>query len=208
MSEEIASPIKQMFASHKMSDVELKYFNLHGATIRGKILVLGQLPYIKNKCGGSLEIGNHTVLNSDNENSNTPVPTPVKFVIGRNASIKIGDHCDLNGVAITAYQLVEIGNRVQIGASGLIADTDFHPIGVVDRQKQMKGEAFSIECVTKKTVKIEDDVWIGYQVMILKGVTIGRGSIVGAGSVVTKDVPAFTVVAGNPARVIKEIDAV
>ena len=54
-------------------------------------------------------------------------------------------------------------------------------------------------------VTIEDDVWIGCQSVILRGITVGRGAIVGAGSIVTKDVPAWTIVAGNPARVIREI---
>jgi acetyltransferase-like isoleucine patch superfamily enzyme len=56
-----------------------------------------------------------------------------------------------------------------------------------------------------KPVKINDRVWIGFNSIILKGVTIGEGGIVGAGSVVTKDVPPYTIVAGNPARVIREI---
>jgi acetyltransferase-like isoleucine patch superfamily enzyme len=54
-------------------------------------------------------------------------------------------------------------------------------------------------------VTIRDDVWIGLKSSILKGVTVGRGSVVAAGSVVTKDVPAFTLVAGNPARVVKDL---
>lgn len=61
------------------------------------------------------------------------------------------------------------------------------------------------EGVVMGPVRIEDHAWVGFNVIILKGVTIGEGAIVAAGSVVTKDVPAFTVVAGNPARVIREL---
>lgn len=202
------SPVKSRLAMYVMTEPELAYFTERGVTLVGKVLVLGQLPLIKNECGGVLQIGNNTVLNSDNENSNTPIPSPVKFVVGRNARIQIGDNCDLNGVAITGYQSVVIGNRVQIGAAGLITDSDLHPIDMDNRRKQMLGEPFPIDQVAKAAVVIEDDVWIGFNVLILKGVRIGRGAIVGAGSVVTKDVPAFCVVAGNPAKVIKAIDAV
>ena len=60
-------------------------------------------------------------------------------------------------------------------------------------------------CVNSQPIVIEDDAWIGMNCIILKGVTVGRGAVVGAGSVVTKDVPPWTLVAGNPARVIKEL---
>jgi len=206
MSDLHQSPMKNKLASHVMSDVEKDYFKERGVTLMGKVLVLGTLPLIKNQFGSVLQIGNGTILNSDNENSNTPIPTPVKFVIGKNSIIKIGDNCDLNGVAITAYQSVVIGNRVQIGAGGLITDTDLHPVNIDDRRKQILGEAFPIAQVAKSEVVIEDDVWIGFGVMVLKGVRIGRGAIVGAGSVVTKDVPAFSIAGGNPAKVLKVID--
>ena len=61
------------------------------------------------------------------------------------------------------------------------------------------------DVVNSKPIKICDDAWIGMNCIILKGVTIGEGAIVGAGSVVTKDVPAWTVVAGNPAKVVKTL---
>ncbi len=206
MTELHRSPVKDRMRAHVMSDVEVDYFKERGVVLAGKVLVMGPLPLIKNRNGGVLKIGCDTVLNSDNENSNTPIPSPVKFVLGKNALIQIGDNCDLNGVAVTAYESVVIGSRVQIGAAGLITDTDLHPIGVAGRQKQMSGEPFPLDLVAKAPVVIADDVWIGFNVMILKGVHIGKGSIVGAGSVVTKDVPSFSVVGGNPAKVIKTID--
>lgn len=206
MSSSHQSPTKNKLASHVMSDMEKKYFEERGVTLTGKVLVLGSMPIIKNKFDGVLQIGDSTILNSDNENSNTPIPTPVKFVVGKSSTIKIGDNCDLNGVAVTAYQSVVIGNRVQIGAGGLITDTDLHPVNLDARRQQILGEKFEISQVEKSEVVIEDDVWIGFGVLILKGVRIGKGAIVGAGSVVTKDVPAFCIAAGNPARVLKQID--
>ncbi len=197
------SPMKEKLESHVMSDLERDYFKIRGVTLIGKVLVLGRLPIIKNEFGSLLEVGNDTILNSDNENSNTPIPTPVKFVVGKNSIIRIGDNCDLNGVAITAYKSVLIGNRVQIGAGGLITDTDLHPVNLDERRKQILGQAFAFEQVSKSEIVIEDDVWIGFGVMILKGVHIGRGAVVGAGSVVTKNVPSGATVVGNPARTTK-----
>lgn len=206
MTELHRSPVKDLMRAHVMSCVEVDYFKERGALLAGKVLVIGPLPLIKNKNGGVLKIGCDTVLNSDNENSNTPIPSPIKFVLGKNALIQIGNNCDLNGAAVTAYESVVIGNRVQIGAAGLITDSDLHPIDAASRRKQMSGEPFPLSLVVKAPVVIEDDVWIGYNVIILKGVHIGEGSIIGAGSVVTRDVPPFSVVGGNPAKVIKNID--
>lgn len=164
------------------------------------------MPLIKNRYGGILEIGEQTVINSDNENSNTPIPTLVKFVLGMNARIIVGRNCDLNGIAITAYKSVSIGDYVQIGAGGLISDTDLHPLDARLRRMQLSGGKYPIEAVAKADIVIEDDVWIGYGVIILKGVRIGRGSIIGAGSVVTGNIPPSSVAAGNPATVVRKLD--
>jgi acetyltransferase-like isoleucine patch superfamily enzyme len=90
-------------------------------------------------------------------------------------------------------------DRVQVGANSTIVDTDFHPLTPAGRARDFLAGAHA-------PIVIEDDVFIGMQSLILKGVTIGRGSVVGAGSVVTRDVPAGVVVAGNPATVVKELE--
>jgi acetyltransferase-like isoleucine patch superfamily enzyme len=106
----------------------------------------------------------------------------------------IGDRAFINyGVDIAATGLVAIGADCLIGTHVSIIDNDFH--GVVDRQR----------VPASKPVIIGDNVWIGNRAIILPGVTIGEGAVVGAGSVVTRDVPARTVVAGNPARVVREL---
>lgn len=94
------------------------------------------------------------------------------------------------------HDSVAIGDNVKIGACVLITDTDAHPLDYLARRSSNEG--------TKSApIVIEDDVWIGAHSIILKGVTIGAGSIIGAGSVVTKSIPAVCVAAGNPCRVIK-----
>ena len=106
----------------------------------------------------------------------------------------IGDRAFINyGVDIAATGLVTIGADCLIGTHVSIIDNAFHD--VVDRQ----------QVPPPQPVIIGDNVWIGNRAIILPGVTIGDGAVVGAGSVVTRDVAARTVVAGNPARVVREL---
>lgn len=106
----------------------------------------------------------------------------------------IGDRAFINyGVDIAATGLVSIGADCLIGTHVSIIDNGFH--GLVNRH----------EVPAPQPVIIGENVWIGNRAIILPGVTIGEGAVVGAGSVVTRDVPARTVVAGNPARVIREL---
>ena len=118
--------------------------------------------------------------------------------------LKIG-----NDVYIGKYCTIEcdgeIGSGVLIAnAVGLIGrfDHDMHAIGVMIRHAPWIGDAAYRGKGKDLFLKIEDDVWIGYGAVVMTGVTIGRGAVVAAGSVVTKSVPSFAVVAGNPARVL------
>jgi acetyltransferase-like isoleucine patch superfamily enzyme len=113
------------------------------------------------------------------------------------AIIEIGDDVGLSGVAICAQTRVSIGSRVVIGANSVVTDTDFHPIDSADRYGAGRSQP----------VTIEDDVFVGMHVLILKGTRIGRGAVIGAGSVVTGDIPSGAVAAGNPARVVRSRDA-
>lgn len=108
-----------------------------------------------------------------------------------NSSITIGRNCGFSATVITAAKSVRIGNNVRCGANTLITDTDFH----TDDQR----------AGADKEVVIEDNVWLGYGVKILKGVHIGANSIIGLGSIVTHDIPANVVAVGNPCKVIKEL---
>lgn len=115
------------------------------------------------------------------------------------AVITIGDDCGFTGTTLVAAERIQIGNRVQVGANSTIVDTDFHPLTPEARACDFLAGAHA-------PIVIEDDVFIGMQSLILKGVTIGRGSVVGAGSVVTRYVPPGVVVAGNPATVVKRLE--
>lgn len=114
------------------------------------------------------------------------------------ARLIIGDDFGMTGGVICCAESITIGKRVAIGANTTITDTDFHPLDPIERWKNPAGGKTA-------PVVIEDDVFIGMNCLILKGVTIGRGSVIGAGSVVTSDIPPGVIAAGNPARVIRII---
>jgi acetyltransferase-like isoleucine patch superfamily enzyme len=119
---------------------------------------------------------------------------PSIFVVLRGGKLEIGDRTMVNyGADIAVTSSVVIGRDCLIGTHVIILDNDFHdPIS-------------RLEMPAAKPVRVEDRVWIGNRVTILPGVTIGHDSVVGAGAVVTSDVRPRSVVAGNPARVLRQI---
>lgn len=117
-----------------------------------------------------------------------------ELVTGPEGTLEIGDRTFINsGCSFAALRLVSIGADCQIGPHTMILDNDFHRLEP-DRR---------LEIPDSRPVVLEGNVWIGARAIILPGVTIASGACVGAGSVVTKDVPARTFVAGVPARTVK-----
>jgi len=137
--------------------------------------------------------------------------------------LAIGSGCIIGSdFRLYCKEKIELGNQVLISWNVFICDYDAHPIDPEERSIQMQymQQAFFPSPVRQKVtdeianykpahvtspVLIGDNVWIGANVIILKGVHIGAGSVVAAGAVVTKDIPARCIVAGNPARVVKEL---
>ena len=116
--------------------------------------------------------------------------------------IIIGDHCNIGQQAhITAINRIVIGNNVLMGTKVLITDNSHGEFMI----EQLAVAPFKRPLSSKGAVLIDDNVWIGEKASILPGVHIGEGAIVAANSVVTKDVPAYSMVAGVPAKVIKQI---
>ena len=131
----------------------------------------------------------------------------VQFAVGEDGLIEVGDYCYFTNAVLLCELAVSIGNYVVIGWNTTIADTDFHPIAPALRI------ADAIACsplganrprpdIQKRPVVIEDDVWIGPNATILKGVRIGAGSFIEPGALVTRDVGARSRVGGNPAQII------
>lgn len=112
----------------------------------------------------------------------------------RRGGVELQDHSYINGATIDCSQSIKIGSHCAIAYGAIIKDSDEHAI--LDEQGN-KNEY-------TKPIVIGNKVWIGTNAIILKGVTIGDGAIIAAGAVVTHDVPSHTIVAGVPAKVIKE----
>jgi len=133
-------------------------------------------------------------------------------LFGQGGKIRIGNYCYIGeGTRIWSAEEIIIGNEVLIAHDVNIHDNISHPISSQKRHQDYKRilglENFDIALfdIRPKPIHIKNKAWIGFNCIILKGVTIGEGAIVGAGSVVTKDVPDWTIVAGNPAKIIRTI---
>lgn len=157
-------------------------------TILGKVSVIGL---------GRISIGDNFMMTSGNHINPVSANLQGAFYTGSpDAKIVIGNNVGMNSTRMRISKGLTIGDYVKIGGGVLIIDTDSHSIDWNVRR-------YSDNQVCSAPITIEDDVWIGAQCIILKGVTIGARSIIGAGSVVTKDIPADCVAAGNPCRIIK-----
>lgn len=151
---------------------------------------------IKPSQSNSLSVGTQTIIES-------------KIVFERHgAVVSVGDRTFIGNGTITVASNISIGNDVMIAWGASIADHNSHSISYSKRRYDvvnwMQGKKIWDDIILSPVV-ICDRAWIGFNSIILKGITIGEGAVVGAGSVVTKDVPPWTIVAGNPARIIREI---
>jgi acetyltransferase-like isoleucine patch superfamily enzyme len=131
----------------------------------------------------------------------------VQFALGDDAYVEIGDYCYFTNAVLLCELTLRIGRYVVIGWNTTIADTDFHPIAPALRIADAVacsplGQGRERPPIPLREVVIEDDVWIGPQATILKGVRIGAGSFIEPGALVTKEVPPRSRVAGNPAVVV------
>lgn len=125
--------------------------------------------------------------------------------------IRIGQYCSIGDHSrIVSGDRIEIGDRVLIAHNVNILDNNSHPVDPKERHMDFMAnfesqmQAFDLKA---KGIKIEDDVWIGFNSTILKGVTIGKGAIIGAGSIVVSDVEPYTINVGNPLRCVGHIKA-
>lgn len=149
--------------------------------------------------GGRLEIGDDFHLVSEPKRSAITLFGLGQFTVFPSAIIKIGNHVGLNGTAITSKCCVEIGDETIIGPNVIIVDSDFHNTWPPESRWETSTQENDGE------VKIGRNVWVGMNTIILKGSHIGDNSVIGAGSVVTGDIPADCIAAGNPARFQRDL---
>ena len=159
------------------------------------------VPIIDITTGCQMAVGLNFRLNNSFAANRIGRQQPCFFILDHNSELTIGDNVGLSSTAIVCHYKVTIGNNVRTGGNTVIYDTDFHSLDPLHRRASPE----SPEHINKQPVCIGDDVFIGAHSTILKGVTIGNNAIVGACSLVTKDIPANQIWAGNPARYIRTI---
>lgn len=141
----------------------------------------------------AMSIGNNCNLLSSPCANRIGINRPcILSTMSSSAKVRIGDDCGLSGTVIAAFESIILGNHVICGANTLITDSNWHP------EDPRSG--------TAAPVSIGDNVWLGVNATVLQGVSIGQNTLIGAGSIVTSDVPANVIAAGNPCRVIKPLE--
>ena len=181
------------FPSHVINllTLRLRKINCGGLSTHGTLFVRGT---------GTITIGENVSITSCRETN--PIGGDVKTILfaKNNAAITIGDNTGISNSALVAVDSIAIGNNVLIGGNCKIYDNDFHSLDFNERMG-------TVDLGVKHApVVIKDGAFIGAHTIVLKGVTIGERSIVGAGSVVTRSIPDYEIWAGNPAKFIKKVE--
>lgn len=183
-------------------------FRLFGAKT-GKNLRVFDRFYLTMHPGASLTIGdNFTFSSGDGIN---PLCRNIRgeIYIEENATITIGNNTGISSACLWAKRQIFIGNNVKIGGDCIIIDTDAHNLDYRIRNGYITdkyGNSIDTSSAKSAPISIEDDVLIGMRCILLKGVTIGARSIIAAGSVVTKSIPADCIAGGNPCKIIRYIN--
>jgi len=167
----------------------------------GRGLRLRGFPHVDIRNGARLEIGDDVVLNSLNFDYHVNMHSPVKLFADRpGARIRLGSRSRINGACLHAYESIDVGSGCLIAANTQIFDGSGHDLSFPDVSARIHTKG------TATPIVIGDNVWIGANTLVLPGATIGEGSVIAAGSVVTGEIPPFVVAGGNPARVLREYE--
>lgn len=164
---------------------------IKGVRLKGIVYTCGCLYVCKSKLS-TITVGRKCRFMSKWWGNNIGLNHPCMLSAEKGAILEIGDKCSFSGTSIWCFYKITIGNNVRVGANCLILDGDAHQ----DDPRAGKN----------KPIVIEDNVWLGGNVVVKKGVTIGRNSVIGMNSVVTKNIPANCVAIGNPCTIVKQFD--
>ena len=159
------------------------------------------VPYVLVARGAKgMSIGKNFAMNNGISHNPIGMPQPCTFFVDRGCSLIIGNNVGISQTALIAHADITIGDNVKIGGGTCVYTSDFHSLN-----KDLRRTGEDLKNRKSAPITIENDAFIGARCIILKGVTIGENSIVGAGSVVTKSIPANEIWAGNPAKFIRKI---
>lgn len=180
----MAPPLRSFWVNGR-AVVGAKWHLRHATRVGARVRVFGH-PSVQNE--GTLIIGDRVRLIS--------TIATLEISVGPDGTLEIGDQAFINyGSSIGATKLVRIGPRCNIGSHVMMIDNDFHRLEPERR----------LELPPSAPIVLEENVWLGSRVIVLRGVTIGAHSVVGAGSIVVGDVPARSLAVGVPARVIRSL---
>ncbi|MEQ1884648.1 MAG: acyltransferase [Bryobacteraceae bacterium] len=190
---------KFIFAARRavMRPVARLYFTVLGIQY-GRDLQVMSMPVCRRHPESTIRLGDHVKLSNTLAENPAGVYQPCAITTASpGACIEVGNHVGMSGVVLRSQISIVIEDYVNLGAGVCVYDSDLHPLDHMARRVHDERE---IQCAP---VRICRDAFIGAHAIILKGVTIGERSIIGAGSVVTRDIPPDCVAAGAPARVLR-----
>jgi acetyltransferase-like isoleucine patch superfamily enzyme len=172
-----------------------------GLNVRYKDFMTSGIPYVSVASGGDFEIG--TAFQMNNSLRSNPIGRAQRciFFVDSGAKLKIGNNVGMSQAALVCHTGITIGNDVKIGAGVCIYDSDFHALDPEIRRNPQ----LDLKSKMKAPVVIKNNVFIGAHSTILKGVSVGENAVIGACSVVTKNIPDNEIWGGNPARFIRKV---
>lgn len=173
-------------------------FRMMGIDLGSACRFIG-IPLISRYPNSQIKLGNNCFLRSDSISNLVGINHRCMLsTFSDQSAIQIGSNVSMSGAVIGALESVSMGDRVLLGANCVITDFDWHDPQPAKRRTS-RGKS--------KPVIIGNNVWIGLNVLVLKGVCIGDNSVIGANSVVSKNIPANVIAAGNPCIVVKELES-
>lgn len=177
-------------------------FKLNGIHYGANLQVRGKVYCLFHQLEGRVDIGDDVYINSSAKANPIGCGDGMYIQMVDNGHLMIGNNCGISNAAFTCANSIVLEDNVLLGSGCKIYDTDFHALEYTERVKgNYKGAP-----INTAPVKIDEGVFIGAGSFVLKGVHIGKHSIIGAGSVVTKDIPKNEIWAGNPAKFIRKIE--
>lgn len=197
----VLSELTPSEAHDKKQQEDYDYLISHGVDTEYGYVTLHGKPIIQKEPGSIIRMGKGVVLVSNSEANTAGINHPVIIAThSKDAEVVLENNVGMSGVSINCVKRCVFKEGVMLGANVNVWDTDFHPI---DPQKRVQQK--SIMDAHYSPILIEKNVWIGANTTVLKGVTIGENTVVGAMSLVNKNLPPNSVCVGNPARKVKDL---